>query len=111
LTRSVLPASAVTRVYVLWVAVVMSAHAPPEASHRDQRYANVMPLPVHVPGLAVSASPTTVEPEIVGGAVLGGPAWTVTAAVAFETADAWPSEFVPVTLTRSRKPTSPAATT
>ena len=37
LTRTVLPASAVTSVYVLWVAVVMSTHAAPVASHRDQR--------------------------------------------------------------------------
>ena len=31
-----------------------------------------MPLPVHVPGFAVSDSPTTADPEIVGGAVFGG---------------------------------------
>ena len=112
LTRSVLPASAVTRVYVLCVADVMSVHAAPAASHRDQRYANVIPVPVYVPGLAVSASPTTVDPEIVGGAVFGGPTGAVTAAVAFETAGApTPSAFDAVTLTRSRKPTSPAATT
>src|SRR4029079_6925128 len=85
LTRSVLPPSAVTSVYVLWVAVVMSTHAAPVAPHRDQRYANEMPGQVHVPGLAVSASPTTVDPDIVGGAVFGGPTGAVTAAVAFET--------------------------
>jgi hypothetical protein len=112
LTRRVLPASAVTRVYVLCVADVMSVHAAPDASHRDQRYAKVIPLPVHVPGFAVNASPTTVEPEIVGGTVFGGPTGAVTAAVAFETAGApTPSAFDAVTLTRSRKPTSPAATT
>jgi hypothetical protein len=111
LTRSVLPASAVTTVYVLWVALAMLTHAPPVASQRDQRYANVMPVPVYVPGFAVSDSPTTAEPEIVGGAVFGGPACTVTCAVAFDTATRWASGFVAVTRTRSRNPTSPAATT
>ena len=71
----------------------------------------MIPAPVHVPGFAVSASPTTVVPVIVGGAVFGGPACVVTAAVALDTAAVWPSAFVAVTLTRSRKPTSPAATT
>ena len=111
LTRSVLPASAVTSVYVLWVAVVMSAHAAPVASQRDQRYANVIPLPVHVPGFAVSASPTTVGPDDRRRCRVRRTGLRRDAAVALEVAVVWPSAFVAVTLTRSRKPTSPAATT
>ena len=75
-------------------------------------YANVAPAGDHVPGSAVSASPTTVVPLIVGGAVFVGPAaWAVTACVAFETAAFVPSAFPAVTRIRSRKPTSPATTT
>ena len=36
------------------VAPAMSAHCAPAASHRDQAYANVRPVPVHEPGFAVS---------------------------------------------------------
>src|SRR4029079_19649976 len=112
LTRRVLPVSAVKRLYVLCVADVMSVHASPDSSHRDQSYAKAIPLRVDAAGFDVNASPTTVEPEIVGGTVFGGPTGAGTAAVAFETAGApTPAALDAVTWTRSRKPTSPAATT
>jgi hypothetical protein len=72
---------------------------------------NVIPEPVQVPGLAVSVDPTLAVPLIVGGAVLGGPAFAKTAALAFDAAFAWPSPLTAVTRERSLKPTSPVATT
>ena len=56
LTRIVFPASAATSVYVLWVAVGIDTARGPVASQRDQRYANVMPEPVHVTRCSPSAS-------------------------------------------------------
>jgi hypothetical protein len=96
---------------VLWVAAGIGVHAPPLASQRDHAYANVMPLPVHVPGFAVSVWPTTVDSTIVGGCVFGGPACPLTTSVAFEATVAAPSAFDAVTRTRRREPTSPDATT
>jgi hypothetical protein len=110
-TRIVPPESAVTSVYVLWVARGIGTHAAPVASHRDHAYAKVIPVPVHVPGFDVNVCPTTREPTIVGGAVLGGPAGPPTTSVAFEATVALPSLFDPVTRTRKRELTSPTATT
>src|SRR5262245_41475325 len=114
-TRIVLSLSALTSVYVFWVAFGIGVHAPPDASQRDHAYANVMPVPVHVPSFAVSVWPTTAEPTIVGGAVFGGPAWPLTTAVALDAARTPPagvagSVFLAVTRTRRVEPTSPAAT-
>ena len=66
-TRSVRPASASTRVYVVVVAPLMSAHCAPDVSHRVHWYVYVIPVPVHVPWLAVSVWPTTALPLIAGG--------------------------------------------
>ena len=84
-TRIVLPVvRLVERVRAL-VAEAMSAHAAPVVSQRDQGRVR-MPVPVHVPGSAGQASPTTVGPAIVGSAVFGGPAWPLIVAVAFDAA-------------------------
>ena len=70
----------------------------------------MLPVPVHVPWVAVKVDPTTVEPLIVGSAVFVGPVGAaVTATVALEAAVAGPSEFEAVTRTRRREPTSPVA--
>jgi len=110
-TRIVFPLSVLVSVYVLCVAEAIAAHAAPLASQRDHAYAYVMPVPVHVPGLAVRVCPTTVGPTIVGIAVFGGPAWPLIVAVALDATVSEPSALDPVTRTRRREPTSPAATT
>jgi len=48
---------------------------------------------------------------MVGRAVFGGPAWPLIVAVALDATVSEPSAFEPVTRTRRREPTSPAATT
>ncbi len=93
------------------VAPVIAAQFAPAVSQRDHAYVNVIPVPVHVPWLAVSVWPTAAWPLIVGGWVLGGPCAAVTAAVAFEAAVFGPSAFAAVTRNRNRNPTSPAPTT
>ena len=66
-TRIVLPLSAATSVYVVAVAPEMSAHWAPAVSQRCHWYANVSPVPVQVPWLAVNVWPTTACPVIAGG--------------------------------------------
>src|SRR5579884_308026 len=67
-------------------------------------------VPVHDPGFAVSVSPSTGSPEMVGAAVCCGTASAATAAVAPEVAEAVPALFVAVTATRSVELRSASAT-
>ena len=64
-------------------------------------------VPVHVPGSAVSVSPSTGSPEIVGASVFTGGSAS-TSAVAGEVALSLPAPFVAVTTTRIAAPTSAA---
>src|SRR2546430_11159872 len=80
---------------------------PPPVSQRSQRYENWIGCrPTQVPGLAVITDPVTSDPWIAGFEVLtGGP---TTTAVGFEATVDDPAEFVAVTRTRMRNPTSAA---
>ena len=86
----------------------------PAVSQRSQLNVNVIGWrPFHVPGETRSVAPCVAVPEIVGGwALTGRPASGLEiTAVALEATVALPSAFDAVTRTRSRRSTSPAATT
>ena len=85
-TRTRKPTSATRTPYDFPVAPGTLPHTIASMSHRCHWYANEVGLPVHVPSLAVSDSPTCGVPEIVGRAVLRGPSADVTTAVGSERA-------------------------
>src|SRR5438094_380107 len=86
----------------------MSAQLAPEASHRRHWRAYVITgVPVHVPSVSVSVSPSVVIPEIAGGAVsAGGIATATTTALGVLAAEVEPTELVAVTTTTIVEPTS-----
>jgi len=110
-TRRLAPTSGCLVAYVRAVAPDIDEQLFPLRSQRRHWYLYVMgAVPDHVPGLAVSVSPMTGEPAIVGRLVLRGLAEPWTFAVGFEAALVEPSEFVAVTRTRIRRPTSASRT-
>jgi hypothetical protein len=70
-------------------------------SQRCHWYANERTPPVHVPGDAVSSSPTWAVPETLGFTEFTGSFRDETRSVGFEPAVDWPSAFDAVTITRS----------
>ncbi len=78
----------------------------PAASHFCHWYVSVgVGLPVHVPALAVSVSPTRLVPLITGTAVFtGADSADATDAVCVDVALAVPWLFVPVSTTRIVEP-------
>ena len=109
MTRSVLPTSSDAVEYVWLVASVMSRQPAPVASQRCHWYVNEVGVaPFQVPLLAVSVFPSSEEPVIDGRVVATG-AFVAAARITAVAADARvfvPAEFVAVTVTRSRWPTS-----
>src|SRR5215510_927477 len=90
----------------------MLAHPLPRASQRVHWYAKPIGCtPFHVPGAAVSFSPSRAVPEIFGREAFSGDCAAATSVVAFDSAAAAPAEFVAVTDTRSERPASPEART
>jgi hypothetical protein len=69
--RSVESTSAVSGAYVVAVAPAIGAQAAPSPSQRSHRYASVG-VPVQVPLVALSVSPTLGVPATAGGTVLAG---------------------------------------
>ena len=110
-TRSVSPTSPGCTTYVRPVAWAIALQPAPSASHRRQVNAYERFDPFHDPGLAVSVAPTTGVPEIVGRAVFVTAPGRATTAVALDAADALPSSFRAVTITRIRRPASPPPST
>ena len=99
-TRSVLPTSSESVLYVSLVASVIARQSAPGASQRSHWYANVIcAAPFQVPLLAVSALPWITEPVIDGRVVATGAFAEVAliTAVAPESRLFVPDEFVPVT--------------
>src|SRR4051812_38931096 len=91
------PASAAVSVYVVPVAPVMSSHAAASVSQRCQRYPyEIGSVPVHVPRVAVSVSPSRSVPATCGAVVLTGGAALTVALAAVDTVAA-PAAFVAVT--------------
>jgi hypothetical protein len=106
LTRILRPTSLAVSLYCLPVAPEMEAKLAPWLLERSHWYANVMgPAPVQVPGFAVKVEPSTIEPDIVGPFVFTG-APALTTLVALDATVVEPAEFVAVTRTRIRNPTS-----
>ena len=64
-------------------------------------------MPVQVPGLAVSVSPSAASPSTLGGSVLTGGAAAIGAAVGAEASVVEPPALVAVTSTTTAWPTSP----
>src|SRR4051794_23869194 len=89
----------------------MTVQAAPAPVHCSHWYAYDVGLPVHVPGFAVSVSPTTALPVIDGCTVLTGPPLAATVDVWFEFAVELPSAFAAVTTARSVRPASALRTT
>src|SRR3954452_19467535 len=83
----------------------MSLQFEPALSHCCHWYENVGPS-AHTPGSAVSVSPTTGLPEIVGFEVFRGAAFPEITSLGFEIAVAEPSALRAVTCTRTVLPTS-----
>src|SRR4051812_19021157 len=83
----------------------MSLQFEPVLSQDCHWYENVGPS-AHVPGSAVSVSPTTGLPEIVGFDVLRGAAFPEITSLGFEFAVDAPSGLCAVTCTRTVLPTS-----
>jgi hypothetical protein len=101
LTRIVWLLSALASVYVLSVAPLMAAQAPPDWSQRSQRYVYVIgAVPVHVPFDAVNVEPTVADPLIVGSAVFAGGVAPETTPVFADACVAVPAELCAVTLTK-----------
>src|SRR5262249_51916657 len=73
----------------------------PPTSQRCHWNANERAPPVHVPGDAVSSSPTCAVPVMLGFAVFTGSFRDETRSVGFEPAVDWPSALDAVTITRS----------
>src|SRR5207247_3046517 len=95
--------------YVLPVAPTTSTQLVPALSHRCHWYENESGAPVHVPGSAVSSSPTLARPETVGRDVFFGAELDETTAVCSDAAVAAPSALIAVTSVRIRCPTSLAS--
>jgi hypothetical protein len=86
----------------------MSTQPVPSAAQRRHWYVkSIGPVPVQVPGAAVSTSSSATVPEIVGSAVLTGAA-ALTVAVGADGAERRPASLTAVTTTRTREPTSSA---
>src|SRR4051794_16940290 len=84
----------------------MSAQPWPPASQRRHWYVNAIgSVPVHVPGSAVSVSPSRAVPATDGAAV-GFGATGSTTPLMLDVAVAEPASFVAVTTTRNCDPTS-----
>ena len=85
----------------------MSTQLLPKKSQRCHWYSMVSgPVPVQVPGSAVSTSPTSSVPEMVGATVLAGGAGR--RALGALVAVSVPAAFVPVTTTTTVWPWSAA---
>src|SRR5262249_7702061 len=98
---SVWPKSASRTPYELPVAPTTSPQPSPVTSQRRHWKANERAPPVHVPREAVSSSPTTALPVIVGRPAFVGATFAEMTPVVWEFAEAWPSVFEAVTTTRT----------
>src|SRR5437763_10107905 len=90
----------------------MSWHAFPSAPQIAHWYLKLtVPLPLQVPGFAVSVPPTLASPVIVGAAVFAGPEAVAAATLAVGTlvAEFEPSELLASTTTRAVLPWSALA--
>src|SRR6476659_5669737 len=88
--------------------MVAQDDAVPCESHFCHWYVNTGFEPLHVPFDAVSVSPTTASPSIVGGVTFAGADAAITG-VAADVPGADPSGVVAVTVTRMVPPMSPDA--
>ena len=93
-TRTFEPSSATPSVYVRVVAPVIATNPAPES--RCHWYAYVLPIPVHVPGVALSAEARWAVPAIAGAAVLTGGALGIVAVAGLATLTV-PSALLAVT--------------
>src|SRR5262249_39099058 len=108
-TWSTLPTSAARTPDVFPVAPETSVQPVPPGRQRCHWKANDLTPPVHVPGSAVSSSPTCAVPEMLGFAVFTGSAFDEIISVVFDSAVDWPSALEAVTTTRSVWSTSAEA--
>ncbi len=91
--------------YCVPVEPAIAVQLPPVLLQRSHWYVKVMEAPVHVPRLTVTVWPSTHVPDTLGGLLFTG-AFAFTTSVGFDADVCEPDEFVAVTRTRIRDPTS-----